>query len=135
MVKKKLKIINLKAQSWSIDIILGFVIFIVATVIFYSILNTNTELKVEKSKKEALMAIQYITSDNKLVGIVDGDKLSEIKLERLNLLSYGDLKKGLGTEGDVCIYLEDEKGNVIPIKGSKMGIGTPNIIIDDKSCG
>lgn len=46
-------------------------------------------------------------------GVVDQNKLAEIQG-----MHYEELKKSLKARNDFCVYLEDENGNIILVKGS-----------------
>ena len=127
-------IINPKAQSWSIDLVLGLIVFMAAFFIFYSFLNENPNTKERNLKDDASAVIQQVSSQDNLLSIVANNQINESKAGQLKNLPYSDLKKRLRIGGDFCIYLEDDKGNIIPINNSYIGIGAPNINISNTSC-
>lgn len=127
--------INLKkAQSWSIDIALGVIIFIGAFFIFYALLNSNPNTKANDLREEASIVIKQVTSEGSLIRVVDGNEINISKLNELKNLSYDELKKRLRIEGDFCIYLEDDKGNLVLINNSYRGIGAQSINLSGTPC-
>ena len=125
---------NSKSQSWSIDIALGVIVFMGAFFIFYALLNANPNTKLSDLKEEASTVIKQVASEENKLGIVDGNELNITKAGEVKNLSYDDLKARLRAEGDFCIYVEDEKGNIVPINDSYKGIGSQNIVISGTPC-
>ena len=126
--------INQKSQSWSIDLALGVIVFMAAFFIFYSLLNENPNTKQSNLKEDASAVIKQVSSPNDALSIVANNQFNDSKAGELKNLAYNDLKKRLRIEGDFCIYLEDENGNVILINNSYKGIGSPNINISNNPC-
>src|SRR3989338_46406 len=131
--KKRIKI-SKKSQSWSIDVVLGVIIFFAAFMIFYFLLSSKPDTKVSRLKKDGGAVVEQIASDEAIYKIVDGYELNASKLGQLKNITYEELKKMLRIEGDFCIYLEDEKGNIVLINNSYMGIGSPNINLNGVPC-
>ena len=111
--------IKSKAQSWSIDVALGVLIFIVAFFIVYALSSESPNEKAGSLKQDASLVIKQVSSQQ---------ELNELKSK-----TYDDLKRKFKVEGDFCIYLEDEKGNLIPI-GNQRGIGSSDITIAGLPC-
>ena len=126
--------IKLKAQSWSIDVALGVVIFIGAFFIFYGLLNENPNTTVSKLKDEALTVIKQLISGASPPRIVDDNQLNITKINQLKNLSYDELKRRLRVEDDFCIYFEDENGNLILINNSYKGVGASKINLSGTPC-
>ena len=126
--------IQLKAQSWSIDIVLGVIIFIAAFFIFYSILNSNPNATASNLKEQASIIIKQTTTEGSAVAIINNNEINVSKFSELKNLSYDELKRMLRVEGDFCIYLEDENGNVVLINNSFRGIGSPKINLSGVPC-
>ena len=126
--------INQKSQSWSIDIALGVIIFMAAFFIFYSLLNSNPNTKADNLKEEASIVIKQVTSEGSLIRIVDGNEINVSRLNELKNLSYDELKRMLRIEGDFCIYMEDDKGNLVLINNSYRGVGASNINLSGTPC-
>ena len=102
--------------------------------IFYFLLSSKPDTKVSRLKQDAGAVVEQIASDEAIYKIVDGYELNASKLGQLKNITYEELKKVLRVEGDFCIYLEDEKGNIVLINNSYMGIGSPNINLNGVPC-
>ena len=126
--------IRKKAQSWSTDIALGVIIFMVAFFIFYALLNANTNTKASNLKEDAYIVVRQITSKDSIIRVVDGNEVNINKLNELKNLSYDDLKRKFRVEGNFCIYFEDDKGNFVIINNSYKGIGAPSINLSGTPC-
>lgn len=126
---------KLKAQSWSVDILLAVIVFMVAFFIVYGILNTNPNAKAGSLKQEASDVVKQIASEESLIRVVDdNNEVNESRLGELKNMEYIELKKKLRVEGDFCIYFEDENGNIVLINDTYKGIGTSNIEIGSTPC-
>lgn len=123
-----------KAQSWSIDVTLGVIIFIAAFFIFYSLLNANPNAKAGNLKEEASIIVKQVTSEDSLVRVIDGNEINITKLNELKNLSYDELKRRLRVESDFCLYFEDEKGYIVLINNSYKGIGAQAINLSGTPC-
>lgn len=126
--------INPKAQSWSIDITLGVIVFIAAFFVFYSLLNSNPNAKAKNLQEEASLIIKQVGSEEAPLRIVDNREINVSRLNELKNISYDELKRRLRVEGDFCIYFEDEKGNLVVINNSYRGIGSPDINLSGAPC-
>lgn len=126
--------INPKAQSWSIDLALGVIVFMVAFFIFYTLLGESPNSREADLKEDASSVIRQVSSPSDAFGIASNSQFNDSKAGELKNMNYNELKKRLRVEGDFCIYLEDEKGNIVLINNSYKGIGTPNIIITNTPC-
>lgn len=123
-----------KSQSWSLDIVLGVVIFTAAFFIFYSLIDADTGTKAQNLKEEASLVTKQVASQEAPLRVVDKNEVNISRLNELKNLSYGDLKRRLRIEGDFCIYLEDDKGNLVLINNSYRGIGSPSINLSGTPC-
>ena len=126
--------IKLKAQSWSIDITLGVVIFIAAFFVFYALLNANPDAKARNLQEEASLIIKQVGSEEAPLRIVDNKEINVSRINGLKSISYEELKRKLRIEGDFCIYMEDEKGNLVLINNSYKGVGSPDINLSGTPC-
>lgn len=126
--------INPKAQSWSIDIVLGVIVFMGAFFIFYAFLNANPNTKARNLNEEASSIIKQVASGDSSMRIIDNNEINMSKTNELKNLSYDELKRRLRVKGDFCIYFEDEKGYLVLINNSYKGIGAPNINISGTPC-
>ena len=123
-----------KAQSWSIDIALGVIIFIAAFFVFYALLNANPDAKAKNLQEEASLIIKQIASEEAPLRIVDNKEINVSRINELKNISYEELKRKLRSKGDFCIYMEDEKGNLVLINNSYKGIGSPDINLSGTPC-
>ena len=126
--------IKLKAQSWSLDIALGVIIFVAAFFVFYALLNANPNTKLKALKEEAVVVIKQVGSEDSTLSVVTKNEIDVNKLNELKNLRYDDLKRKLNVEGDFCIYIEDDKGNIVPIESNVYGIGSSKIDVGGKQC-
>ena len=125
-----------KSQAWSFDVIMAVIIFVGAFFAFYFLLKPRTENTIDTLREDAeLIANELLSESSPLNVIVDG-KIDEAKLQQLLAEDYSDLKSQIRVEGDFCIYLEDQEGNIIYISQSPdiTGIGSPSISISDIPC-
>ncbi len=123
-----------KSQSWSLDIVLAVVVFMVAFFIFYAYINPSKESNTGELSREAGVIIKQVASEDSLMKVIDNNEINDTKLGRLKNYNYIELKKIFRTEGDFCLYIEDEKGHLVLINNSYKGIGSPNIIISGTPC-
>ena len=129
-----------KAQSWSIDITLGVFVFIAAIFIVYALLNANQGSKASALKEEASTVIGQVASEDASISIVNNNEIDSAKLKGLKSLqtdSPEELKRKLKVEGDFCIYMEDENGNIVLIQdesGGYKGIGSSGIDLGGAPC-
>lgn len=126
--------ISIKAQSWSIDVILGVLVFMAAFFVFYAVLNTDQGAKVGDLKRDASVIVKEISSGDSLLSIVDGNEINVSKVNDLKNLSYGELKRRLRIENDFCLYFEDDKGYIVIINNSYKGVGASSINLSGTPC-
>ena len=125
--------IKRKAQSWSIDIIFGIIVFMAAFFVFFIVLSQDPTGKINRLKEEASSILRQLVSSDDL-GIVDGTEVNLSKTSKLKNTQYEDLKRRFRVNSDFCIYMEDSKGNIIIINDSYKGIGAQSINISGTAC-
>lgn len=123
-----------KAQSWSIDIALGVIIFIAGFFIFYVLLNTNANTKVSTLKEDASIVSRQVTAEGSVIRVIDGNEINISKLNELKNISYEELKRKLKIESDFCIYFENEEGRLVLINNSYKGVGASSINLSGTPC-
>lgn len=133
-----------RGQAWSIDLVIGVLIFLLVIGLFYVLLMKNfnkdtTELQIA-SETIATKIIDDKTPAAGGVGIIKDERIDKNALEDLAGKDYETLKKEFGITSDFCIFLEDEDGNVINItnnstKETFVGIGSSEINISGSPCG
>ncbi len=126
--------IKSKAQSWSIDIAIGVIVFVLAFFVFYTLLNANPNARVNELKKEATIIIKQVGSKDSKLSIVDNNEINDTRIGSLKNINYEELKRALRIEGDFCIYLEDDKGDIVLINRSYKGVGSSNIDLGGTPC-
>lgn len=143
MLKKR---INKKAQTWSLDLIIGIVVFLLLIVIVYSLLATVPEDQVrlrQDADKANARFNRGVAQENSLPAIFDGDEINETELIALfnDNSRYEEFKSNLGIESEICIVLVDELGGIVELDDGSGGTvnsfgngdvniskGPPNII-------
>ena len=123
-----------KAQTWSVDIILAVVIFMVVLYIFYVVFSGDSSEKTQNLKQEASSVIKQISSGENSLRIVNNNEVNISKISELKNLSYDELKSRLRVDDDFCIFFEDDKGNIVLINNSYKGIGASSINASGTPC-
>lgn len=130
-----------QGQSWSLDIILAFVIFMLIIGIFYTLLSNNKKQGIEDVQIEATTlsgALDSSSGVNSTLAIIQEGLVDRDKLLTLYTEDYGSLKNKFGIKGDFCIYMIDQYGNLVVVNtssGMKNGFGNGNLTINDIPCG
>ena len=122
-----------KGQSWSFDIALAVVIFILTAITFFAFSNSDESRKLGVVQTESEYLLQSAKTENSPLQIVDNQEVDTQKLSQLASADYDELKKQAGIQNDFCIFFEDENGNVIPINNQN-GIGSSKITISGSPC-
>ena len=127
--------IKLKAQSWSIDLALALVIFLIAFLVFYFLINESPSTKASALKEEASTVVKQLSSDDSTFKVLSDKDVNVTRLIQLkNNYTYSDLKRYLRIEGDFCIYFEDDKGFIVLINNTYRGVGAPSINLGGAPC-
>jgi len=93
------------------EIMLVLIVAIISIiVVVYDKLNEPAEMEAEKITEMILNEHDISFANN---GIVD-----ENKLKKIQNMDYKEFKNSLNAKNEFCIYIEDEKGNIILAKGS-----------------
>ncbi len=124
-----------RGQTWSFDLIVAVVIFIVVVGIFYSVLNTNDDGVVDTQSLEAdAKSISYqLNCDVSPIYppcFIENGEINHTKLEFVAGLNYEVLKELLGTSEDFCIYLLDEQNRVILVNDTVPAIGSGDYLLN-----
>jgi Tfp pilus assembly protein PilO len=127
-----------QGQSWSLDIILAFVIFVLIIGIFYALLSHNKGDKTQDLTLESSTVTSNLEQSNAQASnltVIDNGKIEKTKLETLYKSDYESLKKQLGIRGEFCIYVVDQFGNIVTTEDGKGSFGNGNYTVNDKPCG
>lgn len=123
-----------KSQSMSVDVLIGIIVFLSVFIVFYGLLNPQERSRAKTLKEDATTVIQQVSSIDAPYNIVNREEINESRILELKNLSYDDLKRNLRIEGDFCIYVEDENGNVVLLNNTYVGIGASTINISNTPC-
>jgi len=129
-----------KGQSWSLDIILAFVVFVLIIGIFYTLVSQNKKDKTQDLTLESNTIVSNLDAANGLntLSVINKGNIDQQRVQNLYDSSYNSIKQQFGIRGDFCIYMIDQYGNIITIdtsKGQLAGFGNGNFTINDKPCG
>jgi hypothetical protein len=130
-----------QGQSWSLDIILAFVVFVLVIGIFYSVIGTNKKDKTQDLTLESNTVLSNLDMENSQksnLTIISDGKIDQEKLEQLYGSNYREIKQQLGIKGEFCIYLIDQYGNLVTVnttEGQVGSFGNGNLTVNDKPCG
>lgn len=130
-----------RAQSYSMDIVLAVVIFGFLAVTFtsFTLLDRPNIASLQQEAQQVSFSLE-----NPIIVCDNAPVLSEGSLDRnttscLFNQSYPQLKELFNTRGDFCIYLENQDGQLIPIRinetTNKYTIGSPEVNVSGIPCG
>jgi hypothetical protein len=133
-----------RGQAWSMDLIFGVLIFMLAIGVIYAMLTYKAKENTEPLRIESEVISQRLTANqttDALFPIAPHNTLDEDKLGKLTDLDYEELRQRLGVQREFCIYLHDEQGNLIYIQDSLgnrytgIGSATGELNLSGKECG
>lgn len=130
-----------RGQSWSMDLVIGVVIFGFIAVIFYSLLTVQERPSVQQLQGQAQTVEQKLTQDVGPCGgpVIENQSISQDKLQCLYNLNSTALKQALNTQGNLCIYIEDPNGSVLVVQNDtgamRIAIGDPQLSVSGTPCG
>ena len=117
-------------QTWSFDLLIAVVIFIVVVGIFYAFLsNDKDKTDPESLQDEAKSVSRLLNCDVSPSDfcIIQNGEIIESRLNALSAMTPEELADK-GIVGSYCIYFEDSQGNIVPINGGQAGIGSPDFV-------
>ncbi|MFH1174008.1 MAG: hypothetical protein V1725_02675 [archaeon] len=125
-----------KGQSYSLDLIVAVVIFLVIIAAFYTFINKERDAPTRKLQRNGeIIAVKLDAGERQhAFSLISEGRLNKTELDRLYNSSYDDLKREFGITSDFCIYLEDSRGKIIVI-GNKTGIGNESLSVGGVQCG
>ena len=117
-----------QGQSWSLDIILAFVVFVLIVGIFYALVSNNKkgatpDLTMESSTIASNLDSANGQNSNNLT-IIDQGNVDDTKLKELYGSDYNNIKRQLGIRGEFCIYIIDQNGMLVAIDNDGEQIGS-----------
>lgn len=132
-------------QTWSIDVVIGVLVFLLVLGVFYALLMNNAQTDTTELKIASETIAEKLTSDTE-TGIVSGEAIDQEKLRAFAMEEYARLKQELGVNTEFCVFFEDENGNVVNITFNDtstfpdgemvtaVGIGSDSISVANISC-
>ena len=130
-----------QGQSWSMDIILAFVVFVLVIGIFYSLIGNNKKDKTSDLALESNTVVSNLDAANgqkSNLTIIYNGNVDQTKLVQLYSSNYKDIKRQLGIKGEFCIYIIDQYGNLVTVNTSSGYVGSfgnGNLTVNNESCG
>ncbi len=130
---------NKKAQTWSVDLVLGVVIFLLVIVVIYSLIASrpvkDNQLRDDADRIYSKLSNESTNNDN-IPQIINGNSISQDDLANLYGQNYTELKSKLGIKYDFCIIVvTDQNGIISTTNGSSLG-NKKDIVIGNKMyCG
>ena len=116
------------------DVVLGVVVFLIAVFVFYNLITYSRPPPEKKLKEDASFISKLVTADNSMIEMVFDNEFNESKFISLKNVSYRILKSNMKIDSDFCIYLEDEKGNIIEVNFTYKGLGAGSINVTGTPC-
>ncbi|MFP4567859.1 MAG: hypothetical protein ACLFN8_02860 [Candidatus Woesearchaeota archaeon] len=125
---------NLKAQAWSIDIIVGVIIFLVVLVVVYTLVATSPLGNIELRRDADSVHSKFDrtrNTDPEIPSIFSGNVLIEEEITKLLAEEYEELKTKLGIKGDFCIVITYMNEGIYNMSDTKTSYGNSadNILI------
>lgn len=112
---------NIRSQAWSLDLILGVIIFLSLSVLFLTILFSSgeeTALRNDADRIYSQFDSESTPSTN--YGVFRGNSVSQEGLEALYNASYDEVRAELDISGDFCIVVVNEDtGGIKSIEGQE----------------
>ncbi len=117
-----------KAQTWSIEVFMAIMVFLIATVMFYAIIYTTPKTK--ELNKEAELITKSVDSD----AIFQDGILTQDEAQALTGKSCNDLKIEFNTNKKICVYFKNQQGEIVPLSGDMPVVGCEGIKIGNVEC-
>ena len=126
-----------KGQAWSMDIIIGVTVFVVAFIVFYILLSrTPVSDKGKELSNEGEVFINTLEAGSGEVNIsfIRQGEIVDEEFAGFSGKNYETLKTQLGIKNDFVIHFEDEDGNIIQV-GGKYCFGSPDakVVIENST--
>ena len=120
---------NSRAQTISTDAIIAIVLFTIAIIFFFA-LGYDPSDPIERLERDSAKLSGGISCRGEGdEALLTGQKVNEDFMKKLASMSCEDLKRCLGLNNNVCIYFQDDEGNLVRLNESPeiYGIGCPGL--------
>ncbi len=123
-----------RAQAWSLDLIIGVLIFMIGAGVIISLLTSKDDQDPAPLRVESEVIATKLVAEESLQ-VAPANQLDMATLYALAANSsedYDTTREGLGVQNEFCIYLQDEDGNLVFIQDpndptqSYAGVGSSN---------
>jgi hypothetical protein len=129
-----------RGQTWSMDLIIGVLIFMLAIGVIYALLASKGRENTAPLRIESEVIATKLLDDPQ-IGVTSEQQLDATKLGNLTSIDYETLRQQLGVQKEFCIFLQDESGNITYIvdnqgrKYTGIGSGNGDLNISGVPCG
>lgn len=135
-----------RGQNWTIDLLVGFIIFLSVAIFFYTVTRANLQEDTSFSDTsgaviEQLNAENYPDGYNETPLPIQGYSLDQQELRELYSQNYSSVKDELNIQDEFCLTVVDANGSLIPVNVSgnetySFGRGEGRVLVgDDIVCG
>ena len=106
-----------KGQTYSMDIIIGVVIFMLLITVFLSLLllNSDRDDDLRRQVEVLFLSLDEAGTTESSVRIFNGNQVNMSQIENLFQRDYGEVKQELGIRDDFCIVFVDSSGGLIGV--------------------
>lgn len=128
-----------KAQNWTIDLLVGVVIFMSIAIFFYTIARANLDQQTSFDDSadalvEKLNAENYPDNYNNTPLPLSGYTIQETEIKQLYQKNYSTVKRQLNIQGDFCLTVVNSDGSLVSFNVSgnpkySFGSGDGNIMV------
>jgi len=119
---------NKRAQTITLDLIIGVTIFLSTIVLFYYLFSVDVT---KTEEEDAANAVVEGLSGNTYFR---DEELDSDEVEALAAMDCSAMKEFFNTNKNICIYATDKGGNLVELN-EKVAAGCPGIKINDVLCG
>lgn len=122
-----------RGQSYSVDVVLAIVIFgfVSVAITSFALLSQPDVDKLQNSASRVVNELEGTYLDCGIV--LENSSIDNESIACLFNKSYEDFKEAYDIEHNFCIYLEDEKGQILKIQG-KNGWGSAELRVGGDPC-
>lgn len=91
---------------------------ILVLIVALIIIAINIYFKENKTTDMSAEEITSLLSDNHDISFINDGFINEDKLKEVQNMNYNEFKNSLNAKEDFCVYIEDDKGQIVLAKGS-----------------